>query len=164
MSGYSVGDWGCNPNPIGCPGDQSAASSAWGSQTIQVGLGPQQQSDKLTAAEIAQLFRAGGLAPLATSLLGDDGLKYAIADILAQAKKSIPPTSNTLEVIGGQIVSTVNGIASSIPATAIVDSAYSAAPATPVAGAAIYGPGGKSYTLVQDVSSTGILLPTWSTR
>jgi hypothetical protein len=122
--------------------------------------------DAITCADIKSLFPAGGTATAATTLFTGDCKSITVADITALAAVA---TTNTLTVTGGNLVSNVNGVVASVPLSDIVntttiDAAYTAAPAAPAAGAKIYGPGGKTYNLVQDTSATGILLPTWSVR
>lgn len=111
----------------------------------------------IDCAAIKTLFPAGGVATAATSLFTGDCTSITAADVLAL-------TTNTLAVVGGDLVSTVNGVPATVPAATVVDAAYSAAPVAPAAGDTLYGPGGKSVSLVQDRSSTGILMPTWSVR
>lgn len=113
--------------------------------------------DAITCADIKSLFPAGGVASVKTTLFTGECTSVSVGEVLGL-------TRNTLEVLGGDLVSTVNGVPASVPSVTIVDSAYTAAPVAPTAGSTLYGPGGKSFNLVQDISSTGILMPTWSVR
>lgn len=112
--------------------------------------------DPIDCAAIRSLFPAGGTATPKTSVLTDDCASVTIGDMLAL-------TTNTLEVVGGMLISTVNDVPAKVATVDIVDAAYST-PTAPTAGATVYGPGGTSFKLVQDISSTGILMPTWSVK
>lgn len=121
----------------------------------------------LDCAAIGGLFPSGTGALLASEVLTKDCQSYAISEIVGLATSA---TTNTLVVdpVAGTITSTVNGVDAAAPLSDIVncatiEAAYGAA-AAPAAGDEILGKGCKALLLEQDVSSTGILMPTWSVR
>jgi hypothetical protein len=59
MSGYTVGDWGCNPQPVACPSDRPTVSNAWGSHTIQIEPEkPRRQNDCCSPDELKRAIEA----------------------------------------------------------------------------------------------------------